>query len=155
MVIHSSLSGACLNCGSSLLLLLALFSFFPSCTIFLRFGRRTPVLHVRHGRPSCICCHSPRTIVLSLSIQLHLSLSPVPPLLISAFGSAAAAPQPLASFWRVLGLTHYVKSYCPWGSHQQSMESLLSPVSVLALTDGCVSPFWLSWDQWPMFSGAE
>lgn len=62
----------------------------------------------------------------------------------SAFGPAAAALQLLASFQRMGGLTHYVKSFCPWGSQHRVMERWLSPVCVLALTDGYLSvlPLW-------------
>lgn len=50
---------------------------------------------------------------------------------------AAAVLQLLACFQR--GLTHCVKSPRPWGSQQWSMERQLSPVSILALTDGYLS----------------
>lgn len=46
--------------------------------------------------------------------------------------------QPLA-FSQRAGLTHYVKSFCPWGSQRWAMERWLSPVSTLALMDGYLS----------------
>lgn len=63
----------------------------------------------------------------------------------SAFGPATAALQLLACFQRREGgLTHYVKSFCPWGSQHRVMERWLSPISVPALTDGYLSalPLW-------------
>ncbi len=41
------------------------------------------------------------------------------------------------------GLTRCVKSFCPWGSQQWAMERWLSPVSILPLTDGYLSPLQL------------
>lgn len=67
----------------------------------------------------------------------------------SAIGLAAGALQSLASSQRV-GLTHYVKSFCPWGSQQWAMERWLSPVSTLALTDGYLSPLLLWWPKAPV-----
>lgn len=67
----------------------------------------------------------------------------------SAIGLAAGALQSLASSQRV-GLTHYVKSFCPWGSQQWAMERWLSPVSTLALTDGYLSPLRLWWPKAPV-----
>lgn len=68
---------------------------------------------------------------------------------LSAIGLAAGALQSLASSQRV-GLTHCVKSFCPWGSQQWAMETWLSPVSTLALTDGYLSALRLWWPKAPV-----
>lgn len=57
-----------------------------------------------------------------------------------AIGLAAVPLQPLA-FSQRAGLTHCVKSFCPWGSQRRATERWLSPVSTLALMDGYLPPW--------------
>lgn len=57
--------------------------------------------------------------------------------------------QPLA-FSQRAGLTHCVKSFCPWGSQRRAMERWLSPVSTLALMDGYLSLQQLWWPKAPV-----
>lgn len=66
-----------------------------------------------------------------------------------AIGLAAVPFQPLA-FSQRAGLTHCVKSFCPWGSQRWAMEKWLSPVSTLALMDGYLSPQRLRWPKAPL-----
>lgn len=86
------------------------------------------------------------------------SSSPAPPVCLAlphfhvcplAIGLAAVPFQPLA-FSQRAGLTHCVKSFCPWGSQQWAMERWLSPVSTLALMDGYLSPRPLWWPKAPL-----
>lgn len=165
MVIHSSLSGASPNCGSAVLLLFFLLLFF--WYHFFQIGKYmcvaslslitficllvTAISHCQNIKQLTIdkeCLFSYDSYSSNSCLSCFTSASRVSSCL-SAIVLAAGALPSLASSQRV-GLTHCVKSFCPWGSQQRAMETWLSPVSTLALTDGYLSALRLWWPKAPV-----
>lgn len=89
----------------------------------------------------CLFNHDSSSSSLSPSVWLRLAFMRA--LLLVCRWPSSCGFTALGPHSRGGGLPHCVKSFCPWGSQQWAMERWLSPVSVLALTDGYPSPLLL------------